>query len=272
MAAFPYQAVVFDLDDTLLRDDLTISDYSVSVLRRLAGQGVRIIPASGRAQLSMKPFVERLACASVYISCNGAEIWDGNSHGLLMEEKFSAEMGKKIAAFGKRHQCYMQTYAGDSFFFSEKCVYSERYAASSMLKGVWVGDLEAYIREPRSKILMIDEEPKIAEMLREASLLFRDQVSVTCSKPWFLEFNPLRATKGQALRRAAEFAGFDLRKTIVFGDSMNDLSMLREAGKSVAMANGRSELKSICDAVCASNQEDGVAGFLDQEWERCRID
>ena len=47
MTSFPYQAVAFDLDDTLLRDDLSISDRTVSLLRALSSSGVKIIPASG---------------------------------------------------------------------------------------------------------------------------------------------------------------------------------------------------------------------------------
>ena len=51
------EAVAFDLDDTLLRDDRTISPYTIDVLRRAAATGVKIIPASGRARESMKPYV-----------------------------------------------------------------------------------------------------------------------------------------------------------------------------------------------------------------------
>ena len=42
------RAIAFDLDDTLLRDDRTISDETVSVLRRASEAGIFILPASGR--------------------------------------------------------------------------------------------------------------------------------------------------------------------------------------------------------------------------------
>lgn len=79
------QAVVFDLDDTLLRDDRTISPYTVDVIRRVAAAGIHVIPASGRARDSMRPFVEQLGCASLYIACNGAEVWTP-THELLLRE------------------------------------------------------------------------------------------------------------------------------------------------------------------------------------------
>ncbi len=256
------KAVVFDLDDTLLRDDLTISDFTVSTLRRLHDHGIHIIPASGRAKLSMKPFVDRIDCASLYISCNGAEIWDGRTHQAVSRELFSVETGREIASFGVRHHCYSQTYAGEYFYYSEHSIWADRYAASSMLKGIYVGDLEAFIQEPRNKILMMDKEEKIASLLPIAAKEFEGRASVTCSKSYFLEFNPPGATKGLALKKAADLLSLSPDDMIAFGDSLNDLSMLEAAGRSVMMSNGRTELRFRCDDVCLSNNEDGVADYL----------
>lgn len=260
----PFQAVAFDLDDTLLRDDLTISDRTVRVLASLASLGVRLIPASGRARLSMLPFVKQLNFSSLYISCNGAEIWNAKNHSLLQAQLFPVEVGREIAAFGKKYRCYAQTYEGECFFFNERSVWAERYAKASLLKGVFVGDLETFIQEPRNKILMMAEEEKIASMLTEARALFAGRASVTCSKPWFLEFNPPGATKGLALSRAAELLGISLSDMIAFGDGLNDLSMLQAAGRGVLMANGRDALRPLVDDICGSNQEDGVAVYLEQ--------
>ena len=103
--ALPYRAVACDLDDTVLREDLSISDRTLETLRRLDGMGVRILPASGRARLSMQPFVDQIGCAELFIACNGAEIWDNRTGELLHAEQFSTERGREIAAFGNRHHC-----------------------------------------------------------------------------------------------------------------------------------------------------------------------
>lgn len=44
------RAVAFDMDDTLLNNERQITPFTVSILRRVADQGIRIIPASGRAK------------------------------------------------------------------------------------------------------------------------------------------------------------------------------------------------------------------------------
>jgi hypothetical protein len=56
--------------------------------------------------------------------------------------------------------------------------------------------------------------------------------------------------------------GLSVKDFAAFGDSLNDLSMLRIAGRSVAVANARPEVRSVCDEICFSNQEDGVARYL----------
>lgn len=260
------KAVIFDLDDTLLHDDLTISDYSVRVFRRLCADGFFIIAASGRAQLSMKPYVDLLACVKAYISCNGAEIWDGETHRLIHQELFPAETAVEIARFAERHHCYAQVYQGDSFFFNQHDIYAERYAAAAKLKGVFVGKLSEFIREPRNKILMMADESTIASMYNEASGLFAGYASVTCSKPYYLEFNPPNATKGKALLRLAPYLGISTEDVIAFGDSLNDLSMLQAAGLAVTVSNGWKEVRPYCDFICLSNNEDGPAHYLNENY------
>lgn len=256
------QAAAFDLDDTLLHDDLTLSPYTLDIFRRLHDTGFQFIAASGRTPLSMRPFVDQLGCVSISIACNGAVIIDSATGQAIHREVFSVELAREIARFGNEHQCYAQTYSDDRFYFNEYSEYSKKYASASMLPGEYVGDLETYIREPRSKILMMADEAKIASMLAEASERFKDRVSVTCSKPWFLEFNPIRATKGIALRKSAELLGVSTDEIVAFGDSLNDLPMLLEAGSSVCVSNARPDVRSCCSAVCLSNQEDGVARYL----------
>ena len=261
--AFEIDSAVFDLDDTLLHDDLTVSDYTVRVLQELHKAGVRIIIASGRAQQSMKPYVEQMACVSAYISCNGAEIWEGLSHRCICRELLPVDTCVEIACFAERHGCYAHTYDKGCFFYNSAGKYAAIYATATKLKGVHVGKLSSFIREPRNKILMIDDDEKIASMYQEAQKLFRGRASVTCSKPCYLEFNPPGASKGNALQTLSHYLDFDLKRTIAFGDSLNDLSMFQQTGISVIVSNGWKEVRNCCDDVCGSNNQDGPAHYLD---------
>ena len=257
------QAIAFDLDDTLLRDDRTISDYTVDVLRRAAARGIHIVPASGRARDSMKPFVDQIGCASLFIACNGAEIWrsDGSPVRAMV---IPDETAQEILAFSRKHRAYIQSYKGTRFYYTVQNGYDLAYAATSMLTGVHTEDLPGFVRRhPTSKLLLMDDPARVAEMLEESRAQFAGRASVTCSKPFYLEFNPPEATKGQALRACGELLGFPLRDAVAFGDSLNDLSMLETAGTGVAVANAREEVRQRVGCVCAGNQEDGVARWIE---------
>lgn len=52
---------------------------------------------------------------------------------------------------------------------------------------------------------------------------------------------------------------------IAFGDGYNDLSMLRLAGIGVAMANAAPEVRAEADFVTLSNDEDGIAHYLENQ-------
>ena len=271
MGVLGLKAVFFDLDDTLLHDDLTLSAYSVSVFRKLHENHVALIAASGRAQQSMLPYVEQIGCIDMYIACNGAEIWDGNTHCLLCRELFPVETALRIAQFAESHDCYAHVYEEDRFCYNRHCIYAERYSASARLKGCYVGKLSEYIHEPRNKILFIDEIPKIASLYEEAATVFDGIASVTCSKPFYLEFNPVRATKGIALSSVCSLSGFREEDCIAIGDSLNDFSMLKKAGLSVLVSNGCEEIAPLCDYVCGTNNEDGPARFLNEYFFRGEV-
>ncbi len=272
----PIRAIAFDLDDTLLRPDATISDYTVDVLRRAAARGIVILPASGRTRDSMWPAVERIGCASAFISCNGADVWGlrpfavgsapltGADCPLLMQELLPVELAHEVARFASDRGVYCQTYSPDRFFYSMENDYAVSYAKSSSLEGDYVGDLTAFIRKPVTKLLMMDDPERVAELLREAQFIFSGRASLTCSKPYFLECNPLRATKGNALRWCGEHFGFPMEELLAFGDSLNDVSMLEAAGTGVAMGNAREDVKAMGFPVCGRNDEDGVARYIDE--------
>ena len=258
----PIRAIAFDLDDTLLRSDLSVSDYTVEVLHRAASQGMMIFPASGRTRDSMFPTVERIGCATAFVSCNGADVWTPDRQ-LLMQELLPVELAHKVARFAQERGVYCQTYAPDRFFYSMKNDYAASYARSSSLEGEYVGDLTAFIRKPVTKLLMMDEPERIAALLKEAQALFAGKATMTCSKPYFLECNPLKATKGNALRWCGEHFGFGMDELVAFGDSLNDVSMLSAAGTGIAMGNAREDVKAMGFPVCGTNDEDGIARYVD---------
>jgi hydroxymethylpyrimidine pyrophosphatase-like HAD family hydrolase len=96
----------------------------------------------------------------------------------------------------------------------------------------------------------------------ELNVRFGSRLSITVSRPDFLEITDRRATKGQALKALADLHRIPREQVAAVGDSLNDIDMLLYAGTGVAVANARPEVKAVADFVTASNLEDGVAVFI----------
>ena len=73
-----------------------------------------------------------------------------------------------------------------------------------------------------------------------------------------------RFSKGSGVERIAAALGADLKDTVGFGDSLNDLEMIRTVGTSVCMGDGSPALQALCDKVCPPVAEDGLARAFEE--------
>ena len=76
-------------------------------------------------------------------------------------------------------------------------------------------------------------------------------------------FSP-RINKMTALSRLADILGLDRTRCIAFGDSRNDIEMIRWVGIGIAMGNACTDLKKPADLICGNSWEDGIAQAVEQ--------
>ena len=255
-------AIVTDLDDTLLNDESMLSPYTLDVLNRAKKKGVRIIPASGRTAKSMLRFVRQLDTGLPYIACNGGELVNAD-HTIMQSFEFPPEKAREIIRYLREHRFYVQCYRDEDFYYDEECDASLSYQNSSHMNGHAVGNLETFVDFQTPKILSVQTPEEVSRMYPIMQSAFPD-VSFTISKPYFLEAQPEGISKGSALVRLASILNLSPEHTLVFGDSLNDMTMLAFATHSVAMGNARDEVKLAARHICATNAEDGLAHFVDE--------
>jgi hydroxymethylpyrimidine pyrophosphatase-like HAD family hydrolase len=81
----------------------------------------------------------------------------------------------------------------------------------------------------------------------------------------YIEICPPGVTKAAGLAVVAESLGVDPAEVLVFGDMPNDLPMFGWAGWSrVAVAGAHPEVRAVADELTLSNDNDGVAVYLDR--------
>ena len=92
---------------------------------------------------------------------------------------------------------------------------------------------------------------------------------VTYAGLGFLEICPTGVSKAAGLAVVCAQLGVDAADVLAFGDNVNDVPMLVWAGHGVAVANAHPELRAIADEVTGSNDDDGVARYLEDLLARC---
>ncbi|MDE5810234.1 MAG: HAD hydrolase family protein, partial [Muribaculaceae bacterium] len=71
-------------------------------------------------------------------------------------------------------------------------------------------------------------------------------------------------SKAAAVKRLQESVGAD--RLVVFGDNLNDLSMMKVADVAVAVENAQPEVKQHADVVIAANDFDSVARYISADF------
>ncbi len=261
--------IALDLDDTLLRHDTSISDYTVSVLEAVMQKGVQVVLASGRNRCGMTPASQRLGLhkKQSYLICNnGSQIVESDTEkeliGHCLDANLALEIFDKIEALNLSCHLYVEGF----LYAAKETFFSKNDSHLTQLKVVVPDDFRYVLQTVPVHKMLIPADPDIISAVEpEFRALFGKQVTMFISKPYFLECIPPHTGKGEALLELAARLSIPRESILAFGDSMNDETMIRLAGYGVAMKNGLPAIQACADAVTDyTNDEDGVARFLEQ--------
>lgn len=263
--------IALDLDDTLLKNDLTISDYTVDVLQRAVQNQIYIVLCSGRTENAILPYVHKLSIAGsefgrYMISQNGATIYDMHKRLPIYECTVEPEFLISAYHFALEENLTCEVYDSSTIYspFDNEWARVDKNLTGLNLE--IVKDFESFLQKRFPK-MVIPGEPEILQKLQtKLKKEFGDKAVIFTSKPYFLEVLPANCGKGEALKHLAEnVLELSQKQTMCFGDSMNDESMIRYAFYSTAMCNGLEEIKKMAAfTTTKSNDQDGVATFIDQ--------
>jgi len=258
--------IALDLDDTLLRGDLTISEENKRALADAEAAGIRVVLASGRNIYSMRDYAEELGLGRPgdYLICsNGAEIVDAATGALVMEIRLAPEFCYRAARAIEAEGFSWQVYEGGIIHVSRP---NEWAYADSKLTGqpaILIEDEGELFSRGLLKFVVPGEPERIAALLPRLRAAFGKEANVLTSKPCFLEVLPPGADKGEALCRVASRLDIPMSRVMAIGDAMNDLGMVRAAGFGCAPANAIFEVSSAARYTSKlSNEEDAVADLV----------
>ncbi|MEN6499253.1 MAG: Cof-type HAD-IIB family hydrolase [Rectinema sp.] len=260
--------IALDLDDTLLRADLSISEENKRALQRAEKLGIHIVLASGRNYFSMRRYAEELCIhrrGDYLIGSNGAQLIQASTGKLLEDLKLPASFCRTMTVELERQGYAWQFYIEGTIYCNRMNEWAITDHRLSGLAVEVISDMDAILSHDQTKILVGGEPPRIESLYKELKTRFGSQAEILTSKPYFLEILPKGADKGAALERLAKRLQIGMESVLAVGDARNDFSMIQKAGWGCAPANADEDVRLAARLVSTkSNEEDAVADILDQ--------
>ena len=260
--------LALDLDDTLLRSDLSISNYMRSVIKRTEQAGVTVVLASGRIEESMHRFSRLLGLNKrpcYLISSNGSVIQESNTGNIIHEVDIDTPTVLSVCDLAAAEGFPVQMYDEKVIYVSIPNEYSDIDQSLTGFRQVVVENFRDMAGNGCHKLVIPGDPMLLPHLAKLIQVYLGSNINIFTSKPYFLEIMPGETDKGTALAKIAGILNVSAEETMAIGDSMNDEAMIRWAGVGVPMANGDERIKGIADLVTdRSNDEDGAAEVIEK--------
>ena len=263
-----YRLLALDLDGTLTNSKKEISAPTLEALIDIQKNGKKVVLASGRPTMGVKPLAEMLHLdeyGGYMLSFNGGRITDCRKDQVIYNKVLPKDVTAPLFNIVKKYS------GADILSYTSGSVLSgldtnEYTELESRINHVPIVHVENFASEitPGNKFL-ITGTPDIIEKIRlEAIGYFRSYLNIYCSDPFFLEVMPAGIDKARSLLRILSAIGMTADEMICCGDGYNDLTMIETAGLGAAMANAQTAVKEKADYITKSNDEDGVLHVINE--------
>ena len=251
--------LVLDMDDTLLTDGHTISNENKEMLFKAKELGVHIVLASGRPTPAMIAYAKELQLDNSFmISYNGAVITDLKEDKVIFEQTLTQEQIHELYDYSLKSNTHIITYVDGKIVSETDSEYIEIEKNITGLEHNKVVSFKEEVQSSAVKCILLEEPGYLKEVEKDLKAAM-PHLSVSMSKPFFLEVAQNGIDKGASIRFLAEKLDILQSEIIAVGNAGNDLTMIEYAGLGVWVDNVDPELRDKGDFIVASNNNHGVA-------------
>ena len=246
--------IVSDLDGTLLRNDKSISNYTISMLSNCQLKDIKVVFATARSTQAAAKFLDMFT-PDIFIGYGGALAYANEK--IISRFDIPADISFQLI-----NDCLKEPEITSILAINESVALTNRLdtldTESSHYKYT---DFTVKNNLSYLKISLIASNPGIVERI---ALKYPMCDILRYTGEDLYRFANCNAVKWNAVNAVADRYNINTDMIVAFGDDINDLEMLQHCGTGVAVANAIDEVKAAADYICDTNENDGVAKWLEE--------
>ena len=244
--------IITDLDRTLLHTDKSVSDYTISVLKKCHDRGMLVMAASARPLRDVLIFKDILGFDAI-TATNGAVVLLPDK---LLEVGISRESGEKILA--------------DILKYPDVTLSIETSKGLYANRDIPLWEPVVYDKFPTLpeniilyKILASSDNKPLYDNIET---LLTDDVYHTIAENSLIQIMCNHATKWNGINQMLSHFGVSPKDAVYFGDDNDDIEPIKNCGLGVAVSNAIPAVLTVADRIVDSNDMDGVARFIEENF------
>ena len=235
---------------------------TLEALARARDAGLRVIVVTGRMVQSLRRVLAPAGLHDPVICYQGAAVVDADGTWLL-HRPIELETARAAIAAVEAEGFPPNVYVDDELYVSRVTEFSRRYADFQHIELHEVGDMDAWLERPPTKLVCVGDPDELDALGRRLEPVFGERLWITKSLPFFLELATLGVSKGSGLDFLAERLGFTPERTVAFGDGENDVELVEWAGYGVAVENAHDRVNAVADWICGPAVDEPVAAIIE---------
>lgn len=258
--------IAIDLDGTLLTDEKTISERTKTTIQTAKDLGHEVVIATGRPFRASIQYYKELELATPIVNFNGAYVHHPINKGWgSYHTPLDLNTAHTIidAAENFKVKNILAEVIDDVYLHRHDDTIREIFSMGN--PQIKTGNLLELLRDDPTSVLIHPDDDTV-DTIREH--LSDAHAEVIDHRKWGAPWNVIEIVKSGlnkavGLKKVSDYYQIPKERIIAFGDEDNDLEMIDYAGHGVAMGNAIDELKSVSKHVTKTNNEDGIALYLE---------
>ena len=257
----PIRLVATDLDGTLLGAGGVVSPRTVEAIEAVVAAGIQVVAATGRSQWTAEPLLEPVNGVALVVCSNGASLYDLRQRASLAEHPIAdAVIDEILVRLGRGLPgCFYGWETAADLHYEQRFITYRPALDRPASPDLPVGERPVPIR----KLMIAHDEVHHVELLEALLPLMPDACLATTSGASFVEVTGDGVDKAFGVQQVCAAAGIGAHEVLAFGDHHNDVSMLRWAGRGIAMGNAHEVVRTAVEETTLGHLDDGVAVVLE---------